>query len=86
MTPEEKAHKDWDRSMRTLSREVVRMRQRQQVLGACVSTASITADMAILDTCFEHMKEKFAKLDDDYPEHMVDNDGEALPPQRSRVP
>lgn len=58
------------------------MRERQVALGVHASTASITADMAILDTCFEHMQEKFAKLEDEYPEHRVDNDGEALPPQR----
>ena len=82
MTPEEKAQKDWDRSMRTLSREVVHMRQRQQVLGAHTSIATITADMTVLDTCFKHMKEKFAELDDNYPEHKVDDDGEVLLPQR----
>ena len=78
MTPEEKAQKDWDRSMRTLSREVACMRTRQQVLGAHTSTATITANMTVLDTCFEHMKEKFAELIDNYPEHEVDNNGEVL--------
>ena len=65
-----------------MSREVACMRERQLVLGAHASTASITVDMAILDTCFKHMQEKFAELEDEYPEHRVDDDGEALPPQR----
>ena len=68
--------------MSTLSREVTCMRERQVALGAHASIASITADMAILDTCFEHMQEKFSKLKNQYPEHLVDDDGEALPPQR----
>ena len=64
LTPEQKAQRDWERSMGTLSREVMRMRERQVALGAHASITSFTADMAILDTCFEPMQEKFTELDE----------------------
>ena len=56
--------------MGTLSREVMCMRERQVALGAHASMASLTVDMAILDTCFEPMQEKFTELEDEYPEHL----------------
>ena len=59
---------------------VTYMWERQVALGAHASIASITADMAILNTCFEPMQEKFTELEDEYPEHRVDDNGEALPP------
>ena len=68
--------------MSALSREVTCMRERQVALGAHASIACLTVDMAILNTCFEPMQEKFSELEDEYPEHQVDDDGEALPPQR----
>ena len=63
-------------------REVAYMKTRQEELGAYKPVATINADMSVLDTCFEQMKEYFAELDGDYPKPEVDDNGEVLLPQR----
>ena len=78
MTPEEKATKTWERSMKALSREVARMKTRQEELGAYKTVATINANMSVLDTCWERMKEDFTELNDNYPEPEVDEAGEVL--------
>ena len=64
--------------MKALSREVAHMKTRQEELGAYKTVATINADMSVLDTCWERMKEDFAELDDNYTGPKVDKAGEAL--------
>ena len=78
MTPEEKATKTWERSMKALSREVAFMKTRQEELGAYKTVATINANLSVLDTCWKQMKDGYAELDDNYPEPEVDEAGKPV--------